>query len=109
MSNNNMISENTTVRVGLVLGFLITFGGAVWWASKVNTKLDDILAYQATAAVQYATLSKEESDLAVKTEALAVRVTACEVSINKIQTEGSTSADKRLTVLEREIDTLVKH
>ena len=35
----NVIGENTLITLGMFLSAIVTLGGAIWWASAVNTKL----------------------------------------------------------------------
>jgi len=64
-----MISENSTVTVGVIIasaGFLI---GGVWWASSVQTKLDILLKIITSTNTTVQDLSKRvetvETDVAV--------------------------------------------
>lgn len=47
-TKNNIISEATPVRIGLILAFLGAFGSAVWWGSSITNKLDTLLTFQKT-------------------------------------------------------------
>lgn len=38
----NVISENSTVTVGVLIGVALFVFGTIWWASSVQTKLDSI-------------------------------------------------------------------
>jgi integral membrane sensor domain MASE1 len=42
--SRSIISESTSVRLSLIVGFLITFGSAVWWASSISSGLSSVLA-----------------------------------------------------------------
>ncbi len=76
MSSEKIISEATPVRIGLVIGFLAVFGGAIWWASSVNSKLDSIITNQATVgsaiAEQKASLASVTKDLSDLTLRVAI-------------------------------------
>lgn len=39
-----IISESTSVRLSLIVGFLLTFGSAVWWASSISSGLSSVLS-----------------------------------------------------------------
>ena len=55
----NIISDNTAVSIGLLLGLLGFAGGAVWWAASVNTKLEQLVAL----AMQMVQLKDDVNDL----------------------------------------------
>lgn len=48
--NMKIIGPTTGIQIVLVIGFLTIcgggFGGSIWWASSISTKLDAVLAAQ---------------------------------------------------------------
>jgi hypothetical protein len=92
--DNNIISEYTPVRIGLVIAFLGAFGTAIYWGASVNSKLDSILSAQAvttatTADLQtkYVALDKELSDLKLQNAIF-------EVSIKTLQDKAAVAPAK---------------
>lgn len=71
------ISENTPVKVGLIITLLSIFGGGIWWASSITSKLDSIstnlITFQSSTSTSMSELkatdiafTKEISDIKLK-------------------------------------------
>jgi hypothetical protein len=61
-----VIGELTSVRIGLIIAFLGVFASAIWWASSISSKLDNLLSLQATTTTSISQLNSEISDLKLK-------------------------------------------
>lgn len=61
------LSENTSVRVGLVVAFLGLcaggFGLWIWWASAINTKLDTVISQQAAQLAETKSIRTDVDEL----------------------------------------------
>ena len=105
-----IISEATPVRVGLVIMFLGAFGGAVWWASAVSTDLKTLVVGQASIVTAYSGMNRDMTDWKVKTtrdnEAVVSDVETLKTELRQIRDQGSPITDKRLTLIERQLENL---
>lgn len=69
-NSNVKLSENTTVKLSLVvlgLGFIC---GAVWWAATLQSKVDALITSMASLSTQVAHYNTEVSALRHKVELL---------------------------------------
>jgi hypothetical protein len=39
----DILTDNTPVSLGLIVGAMTLLGSAVWWASSINTRLDSLI------------------------------------------------------------------
>jgi hypothetical protein len=90
MSGKDPISENTPIRIGLIIAFLGIFGGAVWWASSISTKLDAIILSQ--TALQTADTKQ------------TAEIIALQDRVKSIELVGSPPVLNRLTIIEKRLD-----
>lgn len=86
------LSENTSIRIGLVLMFISILATGIWWAASVSTKLDVVLTNQAAVSLSVA---KQSTDLL-----------ALQERVKTIELVGSTPMVLRIGAMEREIDEL---
>jgi len=70
MSNEKIISEATPIRIGLVIAFLTVFGGGIWWASSVNSKLDSIISTISESKTVSIETEKDITDLKLRVSIL---------------------------------------
>jgi len=58
-----LISENTGVTLGIIIAAVVVFGGAVYWAGALQTKLDMLLTLVAANKISHEELEKRVSAL----------------------------------------------
>jgi hypothetical protein len=112
---NPIVSENTVVRLGLVVTILAGVVAFTWWASGVNSSLNSLLAGQTRDSEQSTGLRARVETLERATDmftqvgspALRPRLDALEKWREQIQSSGSPKmieTERRLNVLEKEFE-----
>jgi hypothetical protein len=59
----NTISEQTSIKLGLVISCVIVFASAVWWASGVSSKLDTLVTSSIKVEAEQRVLRDNLADL----------------------------------------------
>jgi len=80
-----IISENTPIRIGLILAFLGLFATSVWWASSITSKLDSILSFQASTVSEITELKSKDTMHDAGIGDLKLRVSLVEVEIKTLK------------------------
>ena len=67
MRDNGILGESTPIRLGLLLTIALLlvggFGGSIWWAATISTKLDAIIISQGVQTVAIASVQADVADL----------------------------------------------
>ena len=93
INTSNVISENTPVRVGMIIAFLGVFASAVWWGSMVTTKLDYLITFQSNTTISLVELKAKDTSLEKELSDLKLRIALTEAS-TKIIDEKISSHSK---------------
>lgn len=90
-SNDDVLSESTPIRIGLVILFLGAFGSAVWWASSINSKLDSILSFQSSITTTVTDLKAQDVILVREISEIKLENAITKVAIKGMQDKLSIS------------------
>lgn len=67
------LSENSTVRLGLVVLIVGYVFGTAWWAATMNAKVDSLITMASVASVEQKELQKQVDELKERVWKLEVR------------------------------------
>lgn len=90
-----ILSENSTVRVGLVIlvltAFLGAFGSSIFWASNISNKLDFVISQ--VSAVNGSIIELKNADTVINRELaeLRLKIELHKVQLDNIQSKVNTS------------------
>lgn len=84
-TKNSILSENTPIRIGLILMLLGLFGSGIWWASSTTAKLDSILSFQKATDTTMIELKAKDIALEKELNDSRLRFALVEVDIRTIK------------------------
>lgn len=85
-----IIGESTPVRIGLIIGFLSVFAASIWWASSINSKLDSILAFQASTQTAISELKAQDIAITKEIAEIKLKEALYEVALKSLQEKSAT-------------------
>ncbi len=83
--DNSILSENTPVRIGLILAFLSVFGAAIFWGASINAKLDSIISFQTTTTSAIGELKAADTAMSKEIADIKLKFAISEVAIKNLQ------------------------
>ena len=70
-----VLSDQTSIKLGLVISGAIVFSSAVWWASGVSSKLDTLVASSIKVEAEQRVMRDRISDIESRVRLLEGRYT----------------------------------
>jgi hypothetical protein len=84
-NSEGIISENTPIRIGLILGFVSVLTLSVWWAATITAKLDSIIAFQSSTSVTITELKAQDISIMKDIADIHMKTTVFELQIKDLQ------------------------
>lgn len=87
--SKTILSESTSIRIGVLIGLLSVFGSSIWWASGVNEKLNQIISSGSVVTTSLVELKAADTAFSQNLSEYKLKLALFEVKLQALQDKSN--------------------